>query len=428
MSEMKSCILEAISKISSTVISNEPRIFHSTQSEKSELTIRFPRLTVQPAPGSGGASVGQVIPALKKTAIGIRNDKFMVFLRLQLFLYFIGLGLLLMIQDGYARPNPSYFSSDSMVTVVPFTDRSNFSGKWNIAIDIPRFAAVYLKERFRIGIVSPLSVRIVTNNKNIDTAEVTRIDNLKMLAEHFRTRYIIAAEIQEFSISRFMVTEVQLAGYEAFSAEVKLRFALYDAERFGSSRSPVVYEGEAEGIMKDRGLGLTLFGKQSERTNKYFSLDEIAFGSEVFVSTIVGEALLKCMEDLGTKLERAIPTLVSRNVVLSSSVIIDSTSSDPSIALKRRLLNGEIVMVDDDDVFINLGSQDGIGVGDILPVFSGTIPINDPATGAVLGTREERIGEVQVIEVRSEHLCLATIVKGKGLIQPKQRVRKVFVR
>ncbi|MCK9408206.1 MAG: hypothetical protein M0R68_03650, partial [Bacteroidetes bacterium] len=343
-----------------------------------------------------------------------------------LFLFFIMLAVVH--QPVTAQPARSLFSSDSFLVFIPFSNQSGFSGNWNLSVDIPRFAAAYTRQRFRVGIVSPEYVRTFAIDRSIDTNEMTRVANLKMIAEHFRTRFIVTADIQEFSISRFMVSEVQLAGYEAFSAEVKIYFSLYDAAQFGTARTPVVYEGEAEGIVKDRGLGITLFGKRTDRTNKYFALDEIAFGSEAFVNTIIGEALLKCMDDLGAKLERSIPSLVSKSVVLSSSVIIDSTKTDPAIAITRKLLNGEIVMVDEDDVFISLGSADGIVVGDILPVFGGESPVTDPGTGIVLGTREERVGEVQVIEVRADHLCLALIVTGKGLIEPKHRVRKVFVR
>lgn len=328
----------------------------------------------------------------------------------------------------FAQPNPSLFTSDSLLMFVPFNDNSGFSGKWNLAIDVPRFFTVYHKERFRIGVISPVSVKRFAAEQLFDTTKFSTPFQIKKFAEHFHVRYVVAAEITEFSISRFMVSEVQLAGYEAFSAAVSLRFTLYDAARLGTSREGVMYEGEADGIVKDRALGLTLFGKQTDRTNQYFSLDEIAFGTETFNKTIIGEALLKCADDMSTKLERAIPLLISKNVVLPSSMIIDSTSTDSSITLKRQLINGEIVIVDDGEVFINLGSQDGIKIGDVLPVFGGEKNIADPKTGDALGTRDEKVGDVQVIEIRAEHLCLAAIISGKGSILPRHRVRKILVR
>lgn len=343
-------------------------------------------------------------------------------------LLLLGIFSVVVLQSLPAQPETQFFASDSMIVVVPFTDQSGFSGRWNLAIDIPRFFTLYFKERFRIGVVSPISVKQFAKDQRLDTLSFNNLPVIKKIAEHYRVRYVISAEITEFSIGRFMVSEVQLAGYEAFSAEVAVKFTLYDAARLNSSRDAVVYEGESEGIVKNRGLGITLFGKQTEQMNQYFSLDEVAFGSETFNKTIIGEALLKCADDLSTKLERAIPSLVSKSIVLSSSVVIDSTSSDSVMTLTRQLINGEVVIVDGDDVFLNLGSKDGIKVGDVLPVFVSGKEISDPRTGDLLGSRDTKTGEVQVIEIRAEHLCLATIITGKGTIFPKQRVRKVLVR
>ncbi len=327
-----------------------------------------------------------------------------------------------------AQVPASLFTSDTTLIVLPFRDESGFTGKWNLAMDMPRFFAAYAKERFRVGIISPVSVRQYAAEQGIDTARMNTLSVIQKVSERFRTRYVVAATITALSINRFTVSEVQLAGYEAFSAEVRLRYFVYDAARFGTSRDPLIYEGEAEGSVKDRGLGMTLFGKQTERTNQYFALDEVTFGSELFNKTIIGEALFECMDDLSGKLERMIPSLVSKSVVLSSEAVIDSARNDSTIILKRILINGDIVIVDGSDVFINLGSKDGLSIGEILPVYAGSVPITDPKTGELLGSREEKIGEVQIIEIRAEHLSLATIVQGKGTIVPKQRVRKVIVR
>lgn len=328
-----------------------------------------------------------------------------------------------------AQPQSSFFTSDSLLIVVPFKDHSGFKGKWNISTDIPRLFAAYMKERFRVGVVNPVSVKSYLQLQGIDSAQYHQSSVLQQCAEHFKIRYLVSATILDFSVARFMVSEVQLAGYEAFSAEVRIRFSLYDAARAGKiGTNAIVYEGEAEGVVKDRGLGITLFGKRTERTTEFYSLDELAFGSEQFNRTIIGEALLKCADDLGTKLERAIPNLISRSVVLSSSVVLDTTAGDSSIVLTRQLVNGEIVLVDGNDVFINLGSQDGIKVGDLLPVVVEGTQIKDPKTGDILGTRDETIGEIQIIEIRAEHLALALIISGKERIEPKQRVRKVLIR
>lgn len=344
--------------------------------------------------------------------------------------FLLMLAAVLVSADLPAQPSGALFSSDSSLVIVPFRDRSGFSGRWNIAMDVPRFLTAYVKERFRAGVIGPQSVAAFAAENGIDSARMHDGFFLRSAAEEFRTRYILDATVDEFSVSRFMVSEVQLAGYEAFSATVKLTYTIYDAARFGMTGAPpVVYEGEAEGTVKDRALGLTLFGKRTDRMTQFFSLDELAFGSEQFNRTILGEAMFQCADELSKRLERAVPELVSRTVVLSGAVVIDSTDADSTaIVLKRRFVTGEVVIVDGDEVFLNVGTLDSVGPGDVLTVYIPGKELRDPATGELLGTADEKVGEVQIVQVRAERLSLAAILDGKGKIAPKQKVRKVIVR
>jgi hypothetical protein len=225
------------------------------------------------------------------------------------------------------------------------------------------------------------------------------------------------------------VAEQTLAGYEAFAGEVQLQFSIYDAAELRANKEfPPIYEGEASGVVKDKGLGITLFGKQTERTNQYFSLDELYFGGDQFNKTIIGEAMLKCAEDFAGKLEKAIPALKTKAAVVSSTLQIDSTGADTVIHLTRRIVRGEIVLVDSDQVFLNIGSDESVQIGDVLTVFVEGEPILDPTTKEVLGTNDARVGEVQIIEVRGTHLSMATILKGKGAIKVRSKVRALIVR
>ncbi len=326
-------------------------------------------------------------------------------------------------------PDEKYFSSDTLILFVPFNDASGFTGKWNIQTDIPRFLSVYVRERFQVGVISPNAVKDFARQQAIADAKISEYQNLKRYADYFRVRYIITAAITDCSVQRFIMGDQLTAGYESFTGELKFSFTVYDAAKFGNKKNQaVIYEGDAEGIAKDRGLGITLFGKQTDRTNQYYTLDELSFGSETFNKTVIGEAVMKCTEDFASKLERIVPSLVSKVVLLPGRVQLDSVSADTSIHLKRRLVNGEIVVVDGDEVFINLGTEDGIRIGDVLPVFESGKEIRDTKTQKILGTKDEQIGEIQIIELRAAHLAMAIIIKGKEAVKQRQRVRKILIR
>ena len=323
-----------------------------------------------------------------------------------------------------------YFAgSDTLLLFTPIEDNSGFGGKWKLAYDIPRYMASYCKLRFQTGVVSPITVAYFDTAEHINGRNRSAAQSLQLYSEEFRVRYIILGSVETFSVSRFLVAEQTLAGYEAFAGEVLLRFSIYDAAELRANKEILpLYEGEASGVVKDKGLGITLFGKQTERTNQYFSLDEIYFGGDQFNKTIIGEAMLKCAEDFAGKLEKAIPVLKKKAAVVSSTLRIDSTGADTAIRLTRRVVRGEIVLVDSDQVFLNIGSDESVQIGDVLTVFVEGEPILDPTTKEVLGTNDARVGEIQIIEVRGTHLSMATILKGKGAIKVRSKVRVLIVR
>ncbi|MEP0773244.1 MAG: hypothetical protein HRF46_02640 [Acidobacteriota bacterium] len=75
---------------------------------------------------------------------------------------------------------------------------------------------------------------------------------------------------------------------------------------------------------------------------------------------------------------------------------------------------GKIARVQGSTVSINLGSEDGISVGDTLGVYRMGEPIKDPDTGQVLGADEEKVGSIKVTAVKGAKLSECTVVTGSG--------------
>lgn len=106
------------------------------------------------------------------------------------------------------------------------------------------------------------------------------------------------------------------------------------------------------------------------------------------------KVLLPCVEELAGKLKN-VPLETSKTVV--------------------GRVAGKIARVQGDVVSINLGSEDGISVGDTLGVYRMGEPIRDPDTGQVLGADEEKIGSLKVTAVKGPKLSECTVVRGSGL-------------
>lgn len=69
-------------------------------------------------------------------------------------------------------------------------------------------------------------------------------------------------------------------------------------------------------------------------------------------------------------------------------------------ALPSRPKLGRIASVDGPVAYVNLGEEAGIAARERLDVFRGHEPISDPESGEILGTKQRRIAQVEVTEVR----------------------------
>ncbi|MEX1276172.1 MAG: hypothetical protein WEB62_07090 [Bacteroidota bacterium] len=304
---------------------------------------------------------------------------------------------------------------------IPFEDRSGFEGKWNVGTDVPRFLAAYVKERFAIPTVSPLVVRNYleeTGNRQGSTDHVLFwVD----LYRRFRIRYLIAGAVELFEVNRFMTGQPLLGGYEAFKGETRITFRVYDLDRTAVSASPAqILKGEADGDFSDRSLSMTLFGKPSDRTMEFRDLDRISFGSEEFNHTVIGQALFKLGERFSLELESAMPAIKIWSSTSPDSLLALVQALDTlSLLLKQETLRGLVIFIEGASAFINLGSEDGMRVGQKVKVYK---------EASSMGNAVDQVGELEITDVRGPHLSLARIVSGDGAIRKNDAVFTIVTR
>jgi hypothetical protein len=300
---------------------------------------------------------------------------------------------------------------------LPFQNKSDFIGKWDVGADVPRFLSAYIKERYRIPTISPVIIKNFQQEKQLSDASLDDVKFWRDLFPRFQVRYLVAGSVVQFDVSRFMTGQPLLGGYESFKAEVIVSYVIYDLERTASSGSPVwIRKGEASGEFADRSLTLTLFGKQSERTVEYRDLDKITFGTEEFNRTVIGQACFQLGEQFSLELESTLPSIKAWAMTNPDSLLLLSQSLDSiSLSLKPKTITGSIVFVEGASAFINLGSEDGIRLKQRLSVYR-----NGQRT-------KDRVGELEVVDVRGPHLSLAQIISGVKEIKVRDQVVVILV-
>ena len=151
-------------------------------------------------------------------------------------------------------------------------------------------------------------------------------------------------------------------------------------------------------------------------------LNQIEFGSERYDKTLFGmatdEALHKVVLALRENIGPATP---------GSDVAVQHDTSKPGQpAPQASMIQGAIIYVDAEDpenTYINIGSAKGVAVDQQLKVYT-VESLVDPDTGDVLGVVPKTVGAIKVVEVQSDRLSRAQIIKGFGEIKKGDRVRQ----
>lgn len=317
-----------------------------------------------------------------------------------------------------SRSQPSFL-------FLTFEDASGFIGGWEVGMEIPRFLAAYLKAKFGVLSISPLLALDVLKSQNRSREALLDVKFWMELNRRLQARYVVTGVVEEFSIDRFMTGEPSVAGYESYSGTAKIRYIIYDLDRSSESAVRVsVANNEAFGEFADRSLALTLFGKPSPRTVEFHDLEKIRFGSEEFNRTVIGQTCFQLAENFAFQIEQYFPQLRSRSPASPDNIQLAAAALDSNaIMLRPRVLTGSVILADGKDIFINLGAEDGVKVGQRVQVYERGEELRDPSTSKLLGYSDRKVGEIEIIEVRGPHLALGNVQEGEGKFGKNARVR-----
>lgn len=297
------------------------------------------------------------------------------------------------------------------IGIVKFHDNSTYKGSWNLTIDIPNFIAEYFRTKFNLIVYSP---KTIENEFNQIENQNLSLDELLLSKNIF---YLMKGTIRTFSINRLVAGEPKLAQYETYANSIEIEIEITDLRN-----KKIIFYEIIEQKSSDLGVGVTIFGRESNAKQEFQKLDLIKFGSDEFLKTLVGKNLIKFCENLSMKLEN--PLNLNEKIIESKT---DKT--EKSLSLNRKIIQGEILFVDREtkEVFVNLGRKDNVDVGTILYVYSAGDTIKDQSTGEILGITDKKIGEIEIVEVRGDRFSLGLIKKEESKIQKGNKIRRVII-
>ena len=293
----------------------------------------------------------------------------------------------------------------SQFLFTPFENESSYKGTWNLSQEIPNYIAAYLREFYKVNVLSSTAFLSLVEKNNINETEAHDFQAITSIANEIDFGYFVIGKVNDFDIARFSAGESNIAGYEAYSCEISISLQIFDL-----SKNTIAFAGNVESSVSNKGLGLNLFGGSSDEKKQYLALNKIRFGSEEFNKTIVGETMLILCEDLALDIKSSKKEILFPKRESKKQIELEDKTLD-EFQLKIEIKKGQLLTYDESsgEAFINLGFSSNINVGDELSIYAQADSLFDPITQEFLGLSDKSISTLEIVEIRDEKLSLAVV-------------------
>ena len=272
------------------------------------------------------------------------------------------------------------------IAVFSFVDKSGFRKDiWDLEPEMARLVSLEM-EIFPDWRVVPFEVV----QEVVGDAGKLKPDRAVEFGRMMEADLVALGTIHDYNMGRFSVGDPLLGGYKSYTGIARLQLQVLRVED-GSATGTV----EAVRELTDRDLGLDLLGKPREQDLKFTGLKDTPFGSQAFRETVLGQATLETVSELLQKLTGLV---------------------------RPRALNmggkvAEVLSVYGGDVYINVGSENGLRAGYRFEVLPGTQRVREEGVDP-----RQHIGVVEVVEVIGARLSSVRFLDGGEAIRAGDRL------
>ena len=220
------------------------------------------------------------------------------------------------------------------VALLPFSDDSGFKHDlWTVENEIPGLLTVHMEEKSHWRLV-PYAVVLdaiaTTGSRPLNNEEACDVGQL------LKADFVGRGTVIDYDLARLQIGDVMIGGYKSFKGTAELEVTLVRV-RTRTTLSPV----HALREVLDRGLGFDLLGRPRKQDLEFAALRRMEFGSEDFLTTALGQATVEAF----TSIVDGLDALIS-----PSGVKIEGEGA-------------RILSVEGEEIFINLGSKNGLHQG-----------------------------------------------------------------
>lgn len=262
------------------------------------------------------------------------------------------------------------YAKKPRIAIADFSDKVGGSyGDWKIGDGISDMLATSLMKTGKFDLYERKKMDAILEEQKLGLTGLITPETAVKMGKLLGVQYIVIGSVNQFGQKE--------EGGSAFGISINSLVARVGADiRIVKVESGQIMAAES-GVGEESSTGVSI-------ANADILPTELDFGSKGFDQTIIGKATVKCVNDLSDKIGKA---------------------------FGFQGLEGKIMKISTGKVFINMGKDSGVTLGQVFQVMRKGEDMKDPDTGEVLGSEDTKIGLVKIIEIKDK-FCIAEILEG----------------
>jgi curli biogenesis system outer membrane secretion channel CsgG len=264
------------------------------------------------------------------------------------------------------KPAPSPFTGPKQrIAVAKFGAIGSFSSAysgWDIGGGLAAQLTTALVESGRYIVVERAELAAVLREQETGAQRLVSAQTAAQIGEVLGAQLLVVGSVTEFDQKQGGSVSVSVFG-GSLGKKATVGSVGIDVRVIDTTTGQVIQSKHAEGkvVEKDVSAGI--------------NVKAVSFGGDQFNSTPLGQA--------------------SRQAIEQAVALITQATEHVRWSAKVADVAGDVL-------YLNVGVDDGIRVGDVFVVTRAVRQLTDPSTGLALGAVEQPLGEVQVVEVKEK--------------------------
>ncbi|MCD6450888.1 MAG: hypothetical protein J7L64_00775 [Acidobacteria bacterium] len=226
----------------------------------------------------------------------------------------------------------------------------------------------------KFSVIEREKLETVLKEQNLGASGLVTPETAAKVGRLLGVQYILTGSITEFAISRTG------GGFRGFGVGVTTGKVVLNARLINTTTGEI--ELAAEAANKKRLVGARVKSASFYQSYNYGLANEV-------MHPAVEKIVAKIVEKVGN--------------------------------LSQLSVKGKVIKVSGANLYINIGSNWGVEVGDVFEVFRKGEELIDPDTGLPLGAEEEKVGEIEVVKVKEKYAVCRVL---SGSPQAKDTIKK----